>query len=125
MLFRKQAFYSVYSLFRTGSLEYFYYKSHQFSVLFVLKRSLGIAEDGFCAYLSKATKGLRKMLQSEDIKFEISSSKTTIRRASSTFNPAVVQYELEDETDTEDYLKELEEFEKIMPGKTYVISLPW
>ncbi|KAJ7519675.1 hypothetical protein O6H91_20G050200 [Diphasiastrum complanatum] len=98
------AFCSLYHMFRNQLCSLFYLCAQSFVVLFVDGDICGRKRGTFSAYMTRSTRGLRRLLQEQDIRFSMPLCK---------FEPGIATYE---------ELQDLREFERSNPGQTRIVD---
>lgn len=99
----EDSFRSLYYMFRDGQCDLFYYSTQQFIAMFIGGEILRKTKKEFSAFISRSTRGLRALLQEQDIVFTMPLCLTEVA------------------TSIED-IHELTEFEKSHPGQTRLVD---
>jgi len=100
----EDAFHSIYHMFRSQSCSLFYVCAQQFIAMFVGGVVGGRRQDACSAYMTRSTRGLRRLLLEQDIMFSMPFANS------------------EASTITPEDLRELSEFEKSNPGQTRLVD---
>ncbi|KAI5070502.1 hypothetical protein GOP47_0014845 [Adiantum capillus-veneris] len=99
----EDSFRSLYYMFRDGECDLFYFSTQQFIAMFIGGEILKRTKKESSAYISRSTRGLRALLQEQDIAFTMPLCLTKVA------------------TSIEE-IQELTEFEKSHPGQTRLVD---
>ncbi|KAJ7549899.1 hypothetical protein O6H91_07G073900 [Diphasiastrum complanatum] len=100
----EDSFCSLYHMFRNSLCSLFYLCAQSFVVLFIDGGICGRSMGTFSAYMTRSTRGLRRLLQEQDVRFSMPLCKS---------EPEIATYE---------ELQDLTEFEKTNPGQTRLVD---
>lgn len=100
----EDAFCSLYYMFRNKQCDIFYFSTQQFLVMFIGGGFGGRDNKACSAFLTRSTRGLRGLLQEQEISFSMPLCETNV------------------DTTTKEEIQELTEFEKSHPGQTRLVD---
>lgn len=99
----EDSFCSLYYMFRDGQCDLFYFSIQQFLVMFISGELRNKKRKDLSAYITRSTRGLRALLQEQDIAFTMPLCSTEVAMSM-------------------EELRDLTEFEKTHPGQTRLVD---